>query len=108
MEGAKSPLDIFPVDLRHRLWLQTCFDALGGLGQDEDLTLENEEQRGYRMDWFIRCLRKHRDSVQHLDLTLDDLLTKVVMPSRDEKVFVQIVMDRLGLTSTQERLADFL
>ncbi len=43
--GAPSPLEVVPLELRHKLWLQDCFDALSGLGQDEDLTLENEEQR---------------------------------------------------------------
>lgn len=52
-EGVKSALDIFPVDLRHRLWLQVCFDALSGLGQDKELTLENERQQD-RVTWFIQ------------------------------------------------------
>ena len=107
-EGVESPLDIFSIDLRHRLWLQTCFDALSGLGQHEELTLENNEQRGYRMEWFIGCLKEHKDTVEYFDLTLDKLLTKVVMPSRDERIFVETMMEQLGLTSPQERLADFL
>lgn len=107
-EGVESPLDIFPVDLQHRLWLQTCFDALGGLGQEEELTLENERQRGYRMEWFIRRLRKHKDAVEYFDLTLDDLLTRVIMPPKDERIFVEIVMERLGVTLRQDHLADFL
>jgi hypothetical protein len=106
-EGVESPLDIFPVDLRHRLWLQTCFDALSGLGQDEELTLENERQSD-RVQWFIRCLKEHKDTVQYFDLTLDKLLTRVIMPPKDEKIFVKMMMEQLGLTSPQERLADSL
>ncbi|MEA3345846.1 MAG: hypothetical protein U9Q78_06345 [Chloroflexota bacterium] len=107
-EGVESPLDIFPMDLRHRLWLQTRFDALSGLGQHEELTLENGEQKGYRMKWFIRCLTEHKDTVEYFDLTLAKLLTKVIMPPRDERIFVKIMMERLGLTSPQDRLAEFL
>jgi hypothetical protein len=107
-EGVESPLGIFPIDLLHRLWLQTCFDALSGLGQHEELTLENEEQKGYRMKWFIRCLKEHKDTVEYFDLTLDKLLTKVIMPPRDERIFVETMMDQLGLTSPQARLAEFL
>ncbi len=107
-EGVESPLDIFPIDLRHRLWLQTCFDALSGLGQEEELTLGNEEQQGYRMEWFIRCLKEHKDTVEYFDLTLDTLLARVVMPPRDERIFAKTMMEQLGLTSPQERLAEFL
>lgn len=107
-QDVDSPLDIFPVDLRHRLWLQTCLDALSGLGQTEELTLENEGQKSYRMEWFIRCLKKHKDTVQYLGLTLDKLLTKVIMPPKDERIFVKMMTEQLGLTSPQERLADFL
>lgn len=106
-EGVDSPLDIFPVDLRHRLWLQTCFDALSGLGQDEELTLENERQSD-RVEWFTRCLKEHKDTVQYFDLTLSKLLTRVIMPPKDERIFVKMMLEQLGLTSPQERLADFL
>ncbi|MBN1435862.1 MAG: hypothetical protein JW936_02200 [Sedimentisphaerales bacterium] len=43
-EGAKSPVDIVPEHTRHQLWLQACFDALSGLGQDDILTLEDNDQ----------------------------------------------------------------
>ncbi len=107
-EDADSPIEVFPIDLRHRLWLQTCFDALSGLGQDEELTLANERQRGYRMDWLVRCLKEHKDTVKYFDLTLEKLLTKVIMPPRDEKIFVDLMKERLVLTSLQEPLADSL
>ena len=39
--GASSPIEAIPLELRHKLWLQDCFDALSGLGQDKELTLES-------------------------------------------------------------------
>ena len=33
---ALFPIDVIPLELRHRLWLQDCFDALSGLGQDKE------------------------------------------------------------------------
>jgi hypothetical protein len=104
-KGAKSPLDVFPVDLRHRLWLQVCFDALIGLGQDEALTLERQ---GFRVEWLIRCLKEHKDSVLYFDLTLEGLLTRVITPPKDEKILAEMLTQVLGLTSSQDRLADFL
>lgn len=101
---AESPLDIFPLDLRHRLWLQVCFDALVGLGQDEELTLASESQREYRIEWFINCLRRHKDTVEFLDLTLETLLTRVILPPKDEELFVEIMLKELGLTAPQDRL----
>jgi hypothetical protein len=106
-EGVTSPLDVIPADLRHRLWLQTCFDALGGLGQDKELTLEDERQQ-VRVGWFIDLLREHKDTVEHFDLTLETLLTRVILLPKDAEIFVKMMMDQLGFTSPQDRLADFL
>jgi hypothetical protein len=106
-EGAASFLDIFPCDLQHRLWLQTCFDALSGLGQDEDLTLEDEKQQD-RVAWFVDLLRDHKETVQYFDLTLKTLLTRVIMPPKDEKLFITMIMEQLGLPTIQTPLADYL
>jgi hypothetical protein len=106
-EGIKGSLDIIPLDLRHRLWLQRCFDALHGLGQAEDLSLANEGQQ-HRVAWFADLLREHKDTVQYFDLTLEKLLARVILPPKEEKIFVEMIMLELGLTSVQERLVDFL
>ena len=42
-EGVDHPVEVVPAELRHRLWLQTCFGHLGGLGQEEELTLLDPE-----------------------------------------------------------------
>jgi len=102
-----NPLDIFPTVLRHRLWLQVCFDALSGLGQDERLTLANANQQD-RVAWFIQCLKEHKDTVQYLDLSLDTLLTRVIMPPEDEEIFVHLMTEQLDLPSPQVRLVEFL
>src|SRR5436309_8111321 len=47
--GAESPEAVVPVEVRHKLRLQACFDSLSGLGQDESLTLEDPEQQ-YRIE----------------------------------------------------------
>jgi len=106
-EGVHTPLDIFPVDLRHRLWLQTCFDALHGLGQEDELTLANPEQQD-RVEWFINLLREHKDSVQYFDLTLDDLLTRVILPPKDRALLIEMMRKNLNLPTPQSRLAEFL
>jgi len=103
-----NPLAIFPASLWHRLWLQVCFDALSGLGQDDELTLANPEQREYRIEWFLKCFKEHKDTVQYLDLSLVTLLTKVIMPPNDEEIFVRLMTEQLGLPSSQARLAEFL
>jgi hypothetical protein len=106
-EGIESTLDIFPHDLQHRLWLQTCFDALSGLGQSEALTLEDEDQKE-RVEWFIDLLREHKDSVQYFDLTLETMLTRVIIPSKDENLFTAMIMEQLGLPTSQVRIAECL
>jgi hypothetical protein len=79
--------------LRHKLWLQDSFDALSGLGQDEELTLERNEQQD-RVDEFIDCLREHKDSVEYFNLTLDSLLERVILPERDRPIFVRLLQEK--------------
>jgi hypothetical protein len=67
--GLEHPIEVVPAEVRHKLWLQTCLGHLGGLGQDEDLTLGDPEEH-YRIEEFIACLREHKESVKFLDLTV--------------------------------------
>jgi hypothetical protein len=103
--GVSSPVEVVPLELRHKLWLQYCFDALSGLGQDEELTLENEEQQD-RLEIFIRSLRDHKDTVRFFSLTLDSLLERVILPERDRPIFVRMMQEQLGLKSTADPIAD--
>ncbi|MGO8750205.1 MAG: SEC-C metal-binding domain-containing protein [Thermoguttaceae bacterium] len=105
--GATFPEEVVPLELRHKLWLQDCFDALSGLGQDEELTLERNEQQD-RIDEFIDCLREHKDSVQYFNLTLDSLLERVILPERDRPIFVRLMQEKLGMKATTEKIADYL
>jgi len=106
--GVSSPVEVVPVKLRHKLWLQDCFDALSGLGQDEELTLENEEQRQYRIGDFLESLREHEGSVRYFALTLDSLLTRVIVPEKDKPILIQMMQEKPGMKSTADRIADFL
>jgi len=96
-----------PVRLRHKLWLQDCFEFLSGLGHDTKLTLQCEEQH-YRIEDLIEGLREHKDSVCYFDLTLDSLLTSVVLPPGDRPILMRAMQDRLGMKSRADRLADYL
>lgn len=90
--------------MRHKLWLQTCLGHLGGLGQDEDLTLQDPDEH-YRIEEFIACLREHKESVEALDLTLEKILDVLVLPPQDEPIFLQMMQEQLGLASMQDRIA---
>jgi hypothetical protein len=105
--GASSYREVVPADLRHRLWLQYCFDMLGGLGQEDELTLANEEQQD-RIGWFIHRLRECKESVAHFALNLESLLTRVILPERDRPIFVKLMQEKLGLTSAPEPIANRL
>jgi hypothetical protein len=104
--GVSSHTDVVPADLRNKLWLQYCFEILGGLGQADDLYLEEEDP--WRVDEFIDRLRECKESVAHFGVTLDSLLTKVVLPERDRPLFIKLMQAKLGLDATQERIADHL
>jgi hypothetical protein len=106
--GVSSPVEVVPTELRHKLWLQDCMDALSGLGQDEELTLQNEEQREFRMAEFVESLREHKDSVRYFALTLDSLLTKVIVPEKDKPILTQMMQELLGMNSTADLIAEYL
>ncbi len=103
--GIDAPLDIFPLELQHTLWLQICFDQLYGLGQEEGLTLAEQPDR---VEEFIYDLRQRKDTVQYFNLTLTSLLTRVILPPADEALFIPMMMEQLDLPSPQAPLADYL
>jgi hypothetical protein len=105
--GVASVEEVVPADLRHKLWLQYCFNDLGGLGQEESMTLEDPEEH-YRMDWFIDHLRECKECVARWGLTLESLLTRVILPEKDQPIFVKMMQEKLGLSSAQEQIADRL
>jgi hypothetical protein len=106
-EGVETPIDVIPKEIQHKLWLQYCFDALSGIGQEEELTLEEPKQLG-RIEDFIARLQECKDSVQFLDLTLEKLLTILILPPKDEKIFVDLMLKKLGPSNENDRIADFL
>jgi len=105
--GVDEPLEIFSEDLRHRLNLQACFSELGGLGFEDNPGLDDESEQE-RIDWFIRLLRNHRDTVRYFDLTLNTLLTRLVLPAQDQALFIQLFSAALALTDPDAPLLNFL
>jgi hypothetical protein len=105
--GVSSYREVVPADLRHKLWLQYCFNDLAGLGQDEDMTLEDTEEH-YRIEEFIDHLRECKESVAHFGLTLEALLTRVILPDKDQPIFIKLMQEKLGLGSAQERIGERL
>jgi hypothetical protein len=71
------------------------------------MTLEDPEEH-YRIEWFIEHLRECKASVAYFGLTLDSLLTRVILPEKDQPIFLQLMQEKLGLGSAQERIADHL
>ena len=104
--GVESPQEAVPAELRHKLWLQCCFNNLGGLRQG-GMTLEDPEEY-ISIDWFIKNLRTFKDSVAYFGLTLESLMTKLILPEKDQPIFVKMMQDKLGLSSAQEPIAKHL
>jgi hypothetical protein len=102
--GVHSCVEVVPAELRHKLWLQFCFNNLGGLGQEKEMTLEDPEEL-YRIDWFMESLRECKESVAFFGLTLASLLTRVILPEKDQPIFLKLMQEKLGLSSAQEQIA---
>ena len=103
--GVNSPPEAIPTELRHKLWLQYCLDSLSGLGQSDELNLQEQP---WRIDELIERLRECQPVVESMSLTLDSLLTRVILPARDQPTFVATMREKLGLESGQDRIADHL
>jgi hypothetical protein len=106
-EGVLAPVEVVPAELRHDLWLQSCLDALIGLGQDEALTLEDPGQHA-RIDDLIENLRVCHESIRFLGVTLAGLMLRVDLPPRDRPIFARLLTEALGLTSDLQPLAERL
>ncbi len=106
-EKVESPLEIFPTDVFHKINLQLCLYCLSGLGQDDELTLENEEQQD-RIEDLIECLKEHNDTARYFNLTLETLLSRVNMPKKDEIIFKKLMVKYLSLPSEKAHLIDYL
>ena len=46
--------------------------------------------------------------MEFLGLTLEQLLSLVVLPEKDAGILVRVLSERLGLGSVSDRVADFL
>lgn len=107
-EGAQNPLKFLPPNLHHLLQLHLCFDAFSGLGQEEELTLANPEQCEYRIKWFLKCIKEHKDTLQFFDLSLSSLLERIIMPAQDEEIFIRLITKELELPSLDAKLAEYV
>lgn len=103
--GIAAPEEVVPVDLRHKLWLQVCFDDLSGLGQVPELNLKEQPDR---IEYFIDHLREHKQSVRYFGLTLESLLKRFILPSTDQALFVEMMQKQLSMHSVQESIAEHL
>ena len=102
--SVESVEQVVPAKLQHTLWLQDCFNDLDGLGQQDDVTLADPDEQD-RIEWFIDHLRECKASVAYFDLNLESLLSKVILPAKDQPIFLAMMQHRLGLSSAQEPLA---
>ncbi len=105
--GAARTEEVVPADLRHNLWLQSCFNNLHGLGQEDSMTLADPEQHD-RIEWFIEGLRECRESVAFFSLTLDSLLTRVILPEKDRPIFIRLMQEKLNVDSGSEPMGQHL
>ena len=107
-EGITTHADVILPEIRHGLWIQQSCEILVGLGQEEELTLENEDQRSWRIERFIEALKECKGSIKYYDLTLEKLFEFVELPKQDEKILTESMMEELGMQSVSEKLYDVL
>ena len=108
-ENVESPVDVVPRETQHKLWLQSsCYDELMGIGGD-GITLEDNDT-SERIEAFIKALKlkEHKESVEYLNLSLEKILNVVIFPPKEEKIFIKLMLERLGMSSLKDQLASFL
>ena len=105
-EGVDHPVEVVPVELRHRLWLQACFDALSGLGQEEELTLRDPEEQPDRGVHRRPGKAQGERRVPRPDT--GEAAESPDLPPQDEPIFIEMMKKELGLNSLQDKLAERL
>ena len=110
-EGIDDPFGVIPLNLQHRLWLQSCLDELLGIGyrrgEDDVISLEQKDEH-HRIDNFVEALREHKEDIRALELTLEKLWDFLSMPEKDKDIFTKIFSKTLGLKSNTDPIAEHL
>lgn len=101
-KGVTTPSGVVPPEIRHRLWIQSSLGRLGGLGKYFSASDENGQEN---IRNFVCDLRRRKDSVEYLDMTLDSLLTILKLPLAEQPLFIGSFQKEIGLSSTKERIA---
>jgi hypothetical protein len=104
-EGVRSPIEVVPPNIRHRLWIQSTFWALGGLGEYQFMS---DEQGQNQLREFVSALRSHKESVDFLQLSLDSLLQMIRLPRTEETAFVEGFLRETSLPSADRQIAPHL
>jgi hypothetical protein len=103
-DGVDRPVDVVPVELQHKLWIQWCIDPLVGLCQESEQTLANEKEH-WRIEDLVDRLRERKVSVAALTVTGEDLLARAVMPESERELARGQLTQALKLESMTELLA---
>lgn len=107
-KGVKQAIHLIPEPVRHQLEIQTAMDWLLGLGQEPELTLADKEQ-DYRVEELIEELGTKLESVRYFDLSLHKICSDFIeLPKKDEQIFKQDMMKRLGLLDEHEPIVEKL
>jgi len=107
-DGVYRPLDVIPDRIRHRLWLQHCFEMLYGIGHDEYWIPENEDEKYRQIEDFISALKEFKEAVKYFDLSIKKMLKLVKLPPKYEKIFIKSLMETLGIKSISNKIYDVL
>ncbi len=98
---ARAWQGLFTAALQHRLWVQYCFTQFVGVGAGVTLTDESSQTR---IDWFIKCIDTHRQSINHFGLTLETLLHHINLPETEQAALINKVVNTMNLESPQTAL----
>ena len=103
---ASAPLDAVSHEVLHHLRIQSGLCELIGIGQSfgECLTLASPDEH-CRVDELLKCLTRHRASVEFLGLTLQSLTERVELPEGEATLLAGLLMARLGPLAPDEPLA---
>ena len=105
-----------PSPLSRKIWVERCEaaewievdygteKALGYLIGEKLLNFLEVAER--KPEW--RAEKACKESVKYLDLTIESLLTRVVLPESDVSKIIQALKTQLGIESEKDRIAEYL
>ena len=78
--------------------------------EDDDCYFAREyiKRAGFKGSEVNQLISNFKKSVEYLNLTLEKLLSFIILPPKDEKILIKKMIEELGMSSKKDLLSNYL